>query len=107
MKYTIEYYNNKTIEEISNFPVEIRAKYAYLTEKMVDYGVNIGMPHSKALGHGLFELRISGKKSIARSFYCTLKGRRIIILHAFIKKQQKTPKKELDIANKRMKEVKK
>jgi len=39
-------------------------------------------------------------------FYCTLVGRRIVLLHQFIKKSEKTPQKELEIARKRMKEVK-
>ncbi len=65
------------------------------------------MPHTKAMGNGLFELRISGKRNIARTFYCCLKEKRIIILHAFMKKSQKTPNQELNIARKLLKEVRK
>jgi phage-related protein len=64
------------------------------------------LPHSRAMGNGLFELRPKGKEGIARIFYCTLVGKRIVILHGFIKKTQETPRKELDIALKRMNEVK-
>jgi len=63
------------------------------------------MPHSRAMGNGLFEIRAKGKDGIGRAFYCFVKGIRIIILHAFIKKSQATPQKELMIAQKRMKEV--
>ena len=59
------------------------------------------------MGGGLFEIRAKGKEGIGRSFYCTLKEKEIVILHSFIKKSQKTPKRELDLAKKRMKEVKK
>jgi len=58
------------------------------------------------MGGGLFELRLKAADGIARVFYCTLVGRRIVMLHQFIKKSEKTPRKELEIARKHMKEVK-
>lgn len=66
-----------------------------------------GSPHTEPFGNGLFELRLKGKEGIARVFYCTMIGKNIHMLHCFIKKSQKTPKNELRIAEKRMKEVKK
>ena len=57
------------------------------------------------LDSGLYEIRAKGKEGIGRSVYCVAKGREIVILHSFIKKSQKTPKKELDLARRRMKEV--
>jgi len=54
----------------------------------------------------LFELRLKGVEGIARVFFCTLVGRRIMMLHSFIKKTQKTPLREIAVARKRMKEVK-
>lgn len=63
------------------------------------------MPHTRAMGDGLFELRVKGREGIARVFYCTMIGKRIIILHSFIKKTEKTPVKELEIARKRKLEV--
>lgn len=64
------------------------------------------MPHTRAMGGGLFELRLKAAEGIARVLYCTVVDRRIVMLHQFIKKTEKTPRKELDIAQKRMKEVK-
>lgn len=64
------------------------------------------MPYTEAMGEGLFEIRARGVEGIGRAFFCTLVGRRIVILHSFIKKTQKTPKKELEIARQRMIEVK-
>ena len=69
------------------------------------YGPDLGMPHTRALGGGLFELRLKAAEGIARVFYCTLVGRRIVMLHQFTKKSEKIPKRELNIARKRMKEV--
>jgi phage-related protein len=54
----------------------------------------------------LFELRLKGAEGIARVFFCTLIGRRIVMLHSFVKKARKTPLREIEIARKRMKEVK-
>jgi phage-related protein len=58
------------------------------------------------MGEGLFELRLKAEEGIARVFYCTLIGQRIVVLHQFIKKSEKTPRKELEIARRRMKETK-
>jgi len=63
------------------------------------------MPHTRAMGDGLFELRLKAAEGIARVFYCTVVGRRIVMLHQFIKKSEKIPRKELAIARKRLKEV--
>jgi phage-related protein len=67
---------------------------------------NLGAPHTEAFGEGLFELRLKGADGIARVFFCTLIGRRIVMLHAYVKKTQKAPLREIDIARKRMKEIK-
>ena len=72
---------------------------------MIEFGANLGMPHTKPIENGLFELRLKSKEGIARVFFCTKVGKRIIMLHLFIKKTQKIPQKELTIANKRMLEV--
>ncbi len=70
------------------------------------FGPDLGMPHSRALGEGLFELRLKATEGIARVFYSTMVGKRIMVLHQFIKKTDKTPPRELAIARRRMKEVK-
>lgn len=72
----------------------------------MEFGPNLRMPHSKAMGHGLFELRARGKEGIGRAFYCYVKDKQIVILHAFIKKTQATPNRELVVAKKRMNEIK-
>ena len=71
----------------------------------MEFGPHLHMPHSRAMGNGLFELRPRGKEGLGRVFYCFVAERRIVILHAFIKKAQETPERELRIARKRMKEV--
>jgi phage-related protein len=57
------------------------------------------------LWDGLFEIRAKAQEGIGRSLFCYLKGQQIFVLHAFVKKSQKTPKKELELAKSRQKEV--
>ncbi len=106
MGWEIIYYNDALQKEIKALPAGIQARYIHLTERMCIYGANLGMPHTKAMKDGLFELRMKSQEGIGRVFYCTLVNKRIIMLHTFIKKTKKTPLKELNIAISRMKEVK-
>ena len=88
-------------------PDGLLARYLRLTELMLEFGPNLGIPHTKAVGDGLFELSVKSKEGIARVFYSTKIGKIIIMLHVFIKKSQKIPKKELEITYARMNEAKK
>lgn len=106
MDYTISYYSGEVQERILELPDTLAARYIVLTRRMVALGPNLGEPHTKAFGSGLFELRLKGAEGIARVFFCTLVGRRIVMLHSFIKKSNKTPPREREIAEARMKEVK-
>jgi phage-related protein len=65
------------------------------------YGPDLGMPHTRAMGEGLFELRLKSIGGIARVLCCPTMGKRIMILHQFTKKTQKTPPKELALARRR------
>jgi len=103
--WTIEYYCEEVRLEIENLPVGIRASYARLTELLEEFGIVLHLPHSRAMGGGLFELRPHGREGSARVFYCTKVGRKIFILHSFVKKTKKTPKREIDLARKRQREV--
>ncbi len=106
MKWEITYYNSDLEKEVLRLPDGLLARYIKLTELMETYGADLGMPHTDALGKGLFELRLKSKEGIARVFYCTMVGKKIHMLHCFVKKTQKTPNKEMRLARKRMQEVK-
>lgn len=107
MSYSIIYYSQAIQEEIMNLPVTLQARYIGLTDRMIEHGPNLGLPHTDAFGGGLFELRLKGAEGIARVFFCAMAGQEIVMLHSFIKKTQKTPEKELKIAKQRLKELKK
>jgi len=104
--YSITYYSEAVQEEILELPDTLAARYIVLTRRMVALGPNLGEPHTKAFGNGLFELRLKGAEGIARVFFCTIVGRRIVMLHSFVKKTNKTPIRELEIAESRLKEIK-
>jgi phage-related protein len=106
MDWVIVYYSPELQRRIMEFPAGIQARYVHLTERMLSFGPDLGMPHTRSMGKGLFEMRMKSKEGIGRVFYCTLPGRQICMLHAFIKKSAKTPAKELTIAGVRLKEVK-
>jgi phage-related protein len=105
MNWEIIYYNEAVRLWVDNLPVGIRAYYARITEAMCQHGPNLGMPYTRALGEELFEIRARGKEGIARVFYGTVVRGKIIILHGFVKKTDKTPRRELATARRRLKEV--
>lgn len=105
MVYEIEYFHPRILTEIESWPVDVLADYAHLVELLAKYGPNLRLPHSRAMGDGLFELRPRGRSGIGRAFYCFLVGRRVVVVHAFVKKAQQTPDKDLKLARKRMKEL--
>jgi len=106
MEWNIEYFNNDVENKILSLPDGLLARYLRLTDMMIVHGSNLGLPHTKSLNNGLFELRLKSKEGISRVFYCTKVGKNIVMLHSFVKKSQKIPKNEMDIALKRLREVK-
>ena len=105
MACAVEYFHERVLAEIESWPVDVVADYARLVELVAEYGPNLRLPHSRALGDGLFELRPRGRSGIGRAFYCFIVGRRIVVLHAFVKKSQHTPDRELTVARKRLKRL--
>lgn len=105
MKWNITFYSDKIETQTLSFPSGILANFLHIAEMIEELGPNLGKPYVGTIGSGLYEIRAKGKEGIGRSMYCTVKEREVVILHSFIKKTQKTPKKELDLAKKRMKEV--
>ncbi|NGZ29090.1 MAG: type II toxin-antitoxin system RelE/ParE family toxin [Magnetococcales bacterium] len=105
MEWNIEFFNAGVEREIGAWPDGIRAVFARIAQKMKVHGPNLGMPFTRAFGDGLFEIRARGREGIGRAFFCLKIGRKIIILHQFIKKTDKTPQPEIETAIRRMNEV--
>ena len=105
MAWSVTFYSDRVEAETLGLAPRFVARFIRYAERLELFGPDLGMPHTRAMGGGLFELRIKAAEGIARVFYCTVVGRRIVILHQFVKKSEKTPPKELEIARRRMKEI--
>ena len=98
------FYNDSVESEVLALPTGFVARFIRYAERMEIYGPDLGMPHTRAMGEGLFELRLKAPEGIAHVFYCTVVNRKIVVLHSFVKKADKTPPRELEVARRRMKE---
>ena len=112
--YKITFYNDKVYDETMNLlsigehiPEKdgILANLLRIFELVEIHGPNLGRPDSAPLSHGIFEFRAKGKEGIARSMFVSLKDKEVVVLHTIIKKSNKIPKKDFDLALKRAKEV--
>ncbi len=105
MSWNIVFYSDRVESEITKMQAGFVARFIRYAERIEIYGPDLGMPHTKAMGDGLFELRLKAIEGIARVFYCTKIDRKVVILHHFIKKTEKTPAKELLIARTQNNEI--
>jgi len=107
MRWTVETLNALVDAEIATLPLDMRARLSRLSSIIEQTGFS-GLPRDsvKHLEDKLWELRITGRDGIARAIYLTATGRRVVIVRAFVKKTQKTPQRELELARDRAKEVK-
>ena len=112
MQWVIEYYsaeNKKSSvkEFIDALSSESKAKFIFIADLLTEYGLNVREPYVKPImgSRKLFEIRIKDWQNIHRIFYFAFTGRRLILLHGFTKKTDKTPLREIEIAESRMKDV--
>ncbi len=94
-------------KEIRALSADHQAHFLHISGMLMEQGpADVREPYVKKLRGDLWEMRLRGKNGIARAVYFTASGRRLVVVSAFVKKDQKTPKRELDLAIKRMKEWK-
>jgi phage-related protein len=107
MQWTVETLNDVVDAELTALPEDMRARFAYIAGLIESFGLEkVREPHVKHLQGPLWEMRMKGRDGISRAIYVTATGRRVVVVRAFVKKTQATPRKELEIAMKRAKEVK-
>ena len=106
MVWTVTFFDSRVETDILALPAGHVARFIRYAERMEAFGPDLGMPHPRAMGDGLFELRIRGPGGIARVFYCTIVRNQIVFLHQFVKKTDRTPVRELEVARRRLKEIK-
>jgi phage-related protein len=78
-----------------------RQKLLRSVQLLEEFGTQLPQPHAKFLGEGLWELRTQVEGDAFRVLYCGCTRQRFVLLHAFQKKTQKTPARELDTAKRR------
>ncbi|MDX2144440.1 MAG: type II toxin-antitoxin system RelE/ParE family toxin [Rhodospirillaceae bacterium] len=92
--------------EAQALPRDMQAKLAHIVRLIETMGLErIREPYIKHVEGPLWEMRLTGRDGIARSIYVTASGRRVVVLRTFVKKTQKTPRAEIDIALKRAREI--
>lgn len=110
MKWKINYYHNQNnrspIKEwIDTLGYEPKAELFRVFEMLQKYGTQLGLPFIRPLESKIYEVRVKDRSGIYRVLYFAHSDKTFVMLHGFQKKTQATPRKELDIALKRMKEL--
>jgi phage-related protein len=106
VSWSVLFANSAAQAELDALPADMRAKFDRIVVLIRDHGLEkVREPYVKHLEDKLWEMRLSGRDGIARSIYMTASGRRVVILRTFVKKTEKTPKRELELARERAKEV--
>jgi phage-related protein len=106
VEWRVELLNDAVRNELLAFSAEIRAQFARITDLICLGGLqNLRAPHVKHLEGKLWEIRLTDRDGIVRVLYVTASGRRVVVVRAFQKKTQKTPRAEIDLALRRAKEI--
>ena len=106
MNWTVETLNETVDNELRALPAEVRAHFVRICELVAAVGLDrMGAPHVKHLTGGLWEMRMTGRGSIARALYVTAREKRVIVVRAFVKKTQRTPNREIALALQRAREL--
>lgn len=106
MNWRVETLNATVDAEIAALPPDMQASFLRLAERIEAVGLErVGEPHVKHLRGKLWEMRFRGRDGIGRTIYVAASGRRVVVLLAFMKKTLKTPRRFLDLAEERAKEI--
>lgn len=93
-------------EELAALPPDMRARFVHIAELLAQFGPQqVGMPHVRQVQQKLWEIRMSGRDGIARAIYVARTGQRLVVLHVFVKKAQKTPRLAIETALARLKRI--
>jgi phage-related protein len=105
--WTVKFVSETAIAEVEALPRDLRARLTRIVALVEANGLAaLRSPYVKHLEGKLWEIRLKGQTGIARSIYVTAIGERVMILRTFIKKTQKTPRREIELAHERAKDVK-
>jgi phage-related protein len=106
VKWTVETLNKFVDDELESLPLDMRGRFIRVSQLIEEFGpFKVGMPHIRSLEDKLWEIRVNGRAGIGRGIYVIATGKRVVVVHVFIKKTQKTPTTALQTAIKRAKEA--
>lgn len=106
MAWSVEILNEIVEQELEALPADMRARFVRISELIADLGLSrVGEPYLKHIDGKLWEIRLKGRDGIARALYVTAKGERVVVVRVFVKKTQRTPNAEIELALRRAKEL--
>ena len=106
MAWVVGFLNEDVKASLDGLPLDIRASFQRISELIQAHGLErVREPYVKHLEGPLWEMRMKGRSGIARACYVTAVGKRVVVVHVFVKKTQKTPRREIELALKKAKEV--
>ncbi len=102
MSWSIETLNEAVDRELEALPVDLRARFVRVTQLIEDLGLpSVRKPHVGHVKEFIWEIRVRSKTGIARALYVTMNPQRVVIVRAFVKKTEKIPVRELNVATER------
>lgn len=105
--WTVGFLNPAAIAELKALPRDMQSRFERVVAMIESFGLEgVHEPYVKHVEGKLWEIRLAGRAGIARSLYVTAAGRRVIVLRTFIKKTSKAPRREIELALDRAKEIK-
>lgn len=106
MGWIVETLDETVDEELNSLPADMRARFVWISSLIEDHGLqNVREPYVKHLEDSLWEIRMKGKNGISRALYVTAKPKRVVVVRVFVKKTQKTPRREIKLALRRAQEI--
>jgi phage-related protein len=107
MAWKVQFLDDGVRAALEALPDDIQARFLRISRFIESAGLtNVHEPYVKHLEGALWEMRMKGKDGIARAVYVTASGHRVVVVHVFVKKSQKTPRREIEAALRKAKEVK-
>ncbi len=106
MMWAVEFLDTGVEAAMTALPADMQASFTRIVSLIETVGLErVRAPYVKHLEGPIWEMRMSGRDGIARAAYVTMRGKRVVVVHVFVKKTQKTPRREIDYALKRATEV--
>jgi phage-related protein len=106
MAWTVQFLSEDVRRELEAFPNDILASFLRISRLIESEGLGkVREPYVKHLEGPLWEMRMKGRDGIVRAAYVTATGHHVVVVRVFGKKTQKTPRREIELALRRAKEV--